>query len=119
LKQLYAFNDTVFRVIRLKTPIPVNSNQVLAVTYTALPITGPNRGRGNAIQVGGNLLTTAGVDSGRIVMKLLRVTRELQVPTPDLKLYDTTATFAPVRELELKNIYNLGGFQIDPQSFKL
>src|SRR5262249_32033157 len=33
--------------------------------------------------------------------------------------FDTTAAFAPVGELELKNIYNVGGFQIDPKSFRL
>ena len=117
LKNLYTFNDTVFKVIRLKTPIPVGTNQVLAVTYSARVI-GANGARGAPIQVGGDVFS-AGPDSGAIVMKLLRAPRNLQFPTADGTHYDTTATFAPVRELELKNIYNLGGFGIDPKSFKL
>src|SRR5215471_1172963 len=38
LSKMYTFNDTVFKVIRLKTPIPVGTNQTLAVTYSAKAI---------------------------------------------------------------------------------
>src|SRR5215471_4365491 len=116
LSKMYTFNDTVFKVIRLKTPIPVGTNQTLAVTYSAKAI-GANGARGAPIQVGGDVIT-AGPDSGAIVMKLLRAPRILQTSADGIH-YDTTAAFAPVRELELKNVYNLGGFGIDPKSFKL
>jgi hypothetical protein len=119
LNNVYAFHDTIFKVIRLKQPIQLQSNQALAVTYRALPIIGPNHALGAPIDVGGTILTAAGPDSGRTLMKLLRVPRNLQSPTADGLKYDSTAAFAPVRELELKNIYNLGGFGIDPKSFKL
>ena len=115
LKNLYRFNDTLFMVIRLKTPIPYNQNQTLAVTYTAKAINGLNAGQ--QITVGGRKIDT-GPDAGAVVMKLLRVPRNLQTSADGIN-FDTTAAFAPVRELELKNIYNLGGFQIDPKSFKL
>ena len=116
LPRMYAFHDTIFKVIRLKTPIPVNSNQVLAVTYSAREILG-NGLRGSPVPVGG-YVKIAGPDTG-IVMKLLRVPRGPGLTSTKEGLYDTTAALAPVRELELKNIYNLGGFQIDPKSFKL
>ncbi|HXS83073.1 MAG TPA: cell surface protein SprA, partial [Methylomirabilota bacterium] len=119
LNNLYKFNDTTFKVIRLKNPIILNSNQVLAVTYKATPIL-PGGARGTPFDVGGRIITTPGPDSGARVMKLLRVPRGPGLLTQNTDgLYDTTATLAPVRELELKNIYNLGGFQIDPKSFKL
>src|SRR5215471_17629028 len=116
LPRMYAFHDTIFKVIRLKTPIPINSNQVLAVTYSAKEILGTNL-RGNPVPVGG-YVKIAGSDTG-IVMKLLRVPRGPGLTPTQEGLYDTTAALAPVRDLELKNIYNLGGFQIDPKSFKL
>ena len=119
LTKLYKFSDTTFKVIRLKTPIILNSNQVLAVTYKATPILAGGV-RGTPFDVGGKIITTPGADSGAIVMKLLRVPRGPGLLTQTTEgLYDTTATLSPVRELELKNIYNLGGFQIDPKSFKL
>jgi len=117
LNRMYAFHDTIFKVIRLKNPIPINSNQVLAVTYSARVI-GANGARGAPISVGGGTVL-AGPDSGAIVMKLLRVPRGPGLTQTTTGLYDTTAVLSPVRELELKNIYNLGGFQIDPKSFKL
>ena len=117
LSKLYTFNDTTFKVIRLKTPIPTDRNHVLAVTYRARPILG-NGQLGDVIDVGGKI-TTPGPDSGVIVMKLLRVPRGPGLTQTQDGVYDTTAALSPVRELELKNIYNLGGFQIDPKSFKL
>jgi hypothetical protein len=119
LNNLYVFRDTLFKVIRLRQPIPVQSNQTLAVTYRATPIIGPGHQLGSPVEVGGRLVTTPGPDSGFTLMKLLRVQRRDQAPTSDGVLFDSTAAFAPVRELELKNVYNLGGFQIDSKSFRL
>jgi hypothetical protein len=119
LNDLYAFNDTLFKVIRLRQPIPVQSNMTLAVTYRATPIIGPGHQLGTPIEVGGRIVTTPGADSGAIVMKLLRVPRGSQTPTSDGINFDSTAAYAPVRELELKNLYYLGGFGLDPKSFKL
>jgi hypothetical protein len=118
LNNFYAFRDSLFKVIRLKQPIQVFTNQTLAVTYTATPVIGPNHQLGTPIAVGGRFIDT-GADSGRTLLKLLRVPRQLQKPTTDGTRYDTTATFAKVRELELKNVYNLNGYGIDPKSFKL
>jgi len=119
LNNLYAFNDTIFKVIRLRQPIPVQSSMTLAITYKASPVIGPGHQLGTPIDVGGRVLDPVGPDSSAIVMKLLRVPRGKQTPTSDGVNFDTTAAFAPVRELELKNIYYLGGFGIDPKSFKL
>src|SRR5262249_28546911 len=118
LPKMYKFGDTTFKVIRLKTPIPVNTEQVLAVTYQARPLQAPGQ-FGAPIDVGGAIV--AGPDSGSILMKILRAPRSAQTSSGSgvNAVYDTTAALAPVRELELKNIYNLGGFQIDPKSFKL
>ncbi len=119
LNNLFAFHDTLFKVIRLKQPIAVASNQTLAVTYRATPIIGPGHALGNPVDVGGRLITVPGPDSGRTLFKLLRVPRNNQTATSDGINFDTTAAFALVRELELKNVYNLGGYGIDPKSFKL
>jgi hypothetical protein len=118
LNNFFAFRDSLFKVVRLRQPIPVQSNQTLAITYRATPVIGAGHQLGAPVDVGGRILTTPGPDSGATLMKLLRVARRDQVQTTD-GVYDTTAAFAPVRELELKNVYNLGGYQIDPKSFKL
>ncbi len=119
LNNFYAFRDTIFKVIRLRQPIPLQSNQTLAVTYRATPVIGPGHQLGTAFDVGGRLISAAGPDSGFTVMKLLRVPRKFQSPTTDGARYDTTSALAPARDLELKNVYNLGGFGIDARSFKL
>jgi hypothetical protein len=113
LNDMYAFNDTLFKVIRLKTPISFERNHVLAVKYRARPILGGGA-FGDTLRVGGRVLT--GPDSGYTLLKLLRVPNELLI---NGNAYDPGLPFAPVRELELKNIYYLGGFGIDPKSFKL
>src|ERR1051326_3264509 len=122
LNSIYTFHDTTFKIIRLKQPIPIQSNQILAVTYRARQVLGPGPALGPSFDVGGvdqQPISTSGPDSGRVLMKLLRVPRISQTPTQDGTHYDTTAALAVVRELELKNVYNLGGFGIDPKSFKL
>ncbi len=118
LSNLYAFHDTLFKVIRLKQAIPPTGNQTLAVSYRATPLIGPGHALGTPVTVGGRLVTTPGPDSGFTLLKLLRVPRTSLAYTTD-NFFDTTSAFAPVRELELKNFYDLGGYGIDPKTFKL
>lgn len=117
LNKMFQFHDTLFKVIRLKVPIPVQSNQVLAVKYTAAPIIGAGHALGPPVDVGGQFLTAAGPDSGYTLLKMLRAPRIRQTSANGV-VFDTSG-FGLVRELELKNIYNLGGYGIDPKSFKL
>ena len=118
LNNFYAWNDSLFKVIRLKQPIQVFTNQTLAVSYVARPVIGVGHQLGAADSVGG----VADTD-GTLLLKLLRVPRQLQKPTSDGVRYETKldsiAPLAKVRELELKNVYNLNGYGIDPKSFKL
>lgn len=118
LSNVYAFHDTVFKVIRLRRPIPTNSNQTLAVAYTARPIVGPGHGLGAPIAVGGRIISTVGPDSGSILLKLLRIPRNRQA-TLDGVHYDDSAPLAVVRELEIKSFYNIGRLDIDPRTFTL
>ena len=117
LHDVYAFHDTVFKVIRLRQPIPLHSNQTLAVTYTTRPFVGPGPVLGPPLAVGGRIIDTAGPDSGLIVLKLLRIPRQLH--TSQDRHYDNSAPLDMVRELELKSFYNLGQLHIDPASFTL
>jgi len=121
MSDVFAFSRFGYKVIRLRQPIPPNSNQILAVSYKAVPIN-PNTGEvlvpGDTLRVGGRVITTAGPDSNATVLKVLRVPRTLQGVTTD-GFFDPTSAFDLVRELELKNFYNLQGFGIDPQTFKL
>ncbi len=119
LENVYAFHDTVFKVIRLRQPINVQASQTLAVTYLASPIVGPGHALGAAISVGGRIISSPDPDSGSMVLKLLRVPRQFESPALDGIHYDNTTPFAVVRELELKNVYNLGAFDIDPASLSL
>jgi hypothetical protein len=118
LHDLFAFHDTTYIVIRLKQPIATQANEALAVSFRARRWVGPAQ-LGPPIDVGGRRLDTPGPDSGSILVKLLRVPRSLERPAPDGITYDPTSPLAPARELELKNIYWLGGFNIDPASFTL
>lgn len=120
LSNFFAFNDTLFKVIRLKQPIQAFTNMTLAVSYVIKPVIGPGHQLGAPDSIGGRVITTPGdPDLGRTLLKLLRAPRDQQKSTSDGTRFDTTATFAKVRELELKNVYNLNGFGIDPRSFKL
>ena len=116
LNELYAFRDTLFKVIRLRTPIQVVSNHTLAVKYRARQILGGGV-FGDTVSVGGRLLEAPDPDSGYTLLKILRAPSSLQVVVDEAFVQDTL--FSPVRELELKNIYYLGGSGIDPKSFKL
>jgi hypothetical protein len=118
LDDLFAFHDTTYHVIRLARPISPRSNEVLAVSFAAAPIVAPGHVLGPPISVGGRLLTAPGPDSGSTLLKLLRAPRRLE-STRDGLTFDPESPWAPSRELELKNIYLLGAFNIDPASFAL
>ncbi len=118
LNNFYAFHDTIYKVIRLKQPIQVNSDQVLAVSFVGRRVIAPGYTLGSADSIGGRVFTTPGRPDSTI-LKLLRAPRNLQVAKQGAAAYDDSAAFGPVRELELKNVYNLGGYGLDPKSFKL
>jgi hypothetical protein len=119
LDDLFAFHDTTYHVIRLARPISPYSNEVLAVSFSAAPIIGPGHVLGPPISVGGRVLSAPGPDSGSTLLKLVRAPRSLEPPTPDGIAYDPASPWAPARELELKNIYAMGGLNIDAASFTL
>ncbi|HEV2105874.1 MAG TPA: hypothetical protein VGU27_09095, partial [Candidatus Eisenbacteria bacterium] len=120
LPDVYAIGNFTFKVLHMRQP--VTNNQVLAVTYRVTPLDATGRPIPNAamVPVGGRFLGTAGPDSGRTLLKLLRAPASLQAKTPDSRFYDDSdsSAFAPARELELKNFYQLGGLGIDPKTFK-
>jgi hypothetical protein len=120
LNNVYAFHDSIFKVIRLKQKILPQSDYTLAATYRATPIVGQGHLLGTPVNVGGDTLrsNTPGVPD-TLVMKLLRAPYKFQPSSTDGTTYDTTATLGIVRELELKNFYDLNGSGIDPRSFKL
>ncbi|MCC6652339.1 MAG: hypothetical protein IT348_14400, partial [Candidatus Eisenbacteria bacterium] len=114
-----------FKIIRLKQPMPTNSNMSLAATYTATRVNlADGTAQGAPIAVGGQLLgVSAGADSGYTLLKMLRPPRELLAAADPSQIsetsFDTTKPFDVVRELEMKNFYLLGGYGIDPKSFTL
>lgn len=119
ISDVFLFQRFGYKIIRLRQPIPANSNQILAASFRAVPVD-PNTGveLPDTVRVGGRLVGGSGPDSSATLLKLLRVPRSLQGVTTD-GYFDTTHVFDMVRELELKNFYNLQGFGIDPRSFKL
>jgi hypothetical protein len=119
LDDFFAFHDTTYHVIRLTRPISRFSNEVLAVSFKAAPIVGPGHALGPPISVGGRILISPGPDPDSLLLKLLSVPARLELLTPDGTAYDPTSPWAPAHELELKNIYSLGGINIDPASFTL
>jgi hypothetical protein len=123
LSDYYVFSSGVsLKIIRLKQP--VTGDMALAASYVAQPVSAQGTALGPSFPVGGQSLgAAAGPDSGRVVMKLLRAPRAqmraADPSDPNTSAFDTTAAFDAVRELEMKNFYQLPGFQIDPKSFKL
>ncbi len=100
----------------------VTYNQAIAVSYYAYPVLGVDgQGRpilGDRFRVGGTIGTESPTDTTSILqLKLVRP------PANKLKQsgigFDTTDVFVQARELELKNVYQLPGQRIDPQTFKL
>ena len=116
----YVFqNGVAFKIIRLKQP--VTGDMVLAATYRARPVLLNGLATGPEFDVGGvdvnNVIAAPDSDAGRRVMKLLRAPRiVLRAADPSnltTSAYDDTSAFDAVRELELKNFYQLSGFQIN------
>jgi hypothetical protein len=98
-----------FKVLRLRQPL--SGNMRLAVSYRARPA-----GSLGAydIQVGGEV-----VEDSVVVFKLLRAPDNALGEDPVTGYFDTTRPLDRVRDLELKNFYQLSGSQIDPKSFEL
>ncbi len=123
LSDYYLFNGFAYKIIRLRQPIVTNSNACLAVTYTATPLDLSGNVIGAPIRVGGDTVSTAGPDQGFVLLKMLRVPRNKQTPqdpaNPSVSLYAPDGMFEPVRELEMKNFYQLNGFGIDPTTFSM
>src|SRR5262245_29910505 len=107
LRDIYGPN---FKVIRLKRPL-TDPRQILGVTYSYRnPVTGL------PVPVGGKVEDTDG--DSTLTLKMLRAPLE-RLPADANGNYDITAPFAPTRELELHNFYQLAGQGIDPKTFTL
>lgn len=123
LSDYYLFGRYAYKIIRLKQPIVSSSNACLAVRYRATPLDIAGNVLGPEIRVGGDSLTAPGPDQGFVQLKMLRAPRNQQRPEnpadPNKSYYAPDAPFEPVRELELKNFYQLNGFGIDPSTFTL
>ncbi len=118
----YFVNGIPVKLIKLRRPLDPLSNQCLAVTYAQRRYSGSSPVSGLE-RVGGTTLnnTPGDIDSGRVVMKMLRAPRSLLVPlgTGSTQTFDPEAPFNATRELELKNVYYLGGYDIDLTTFKM
>jgi len=117
------FYSTNFKVLRLKLPLTPHSNQCLAVTYTAQLVDAAGHPTGGTVTVGGNDVTLPDGSVER-QMKLIRVPDVLLATERSAALggaifYSDTGAFNVVRDLELKNLYQLGGSRIDPKTFSL
>ena len=104
-----------YKVIRLRRAI-TGEQQKLAVTYASRAVSG-SQAVGPVVSMGGDdTLDTDGVTAR--TMKLLRA--PLNELTADAEgNFDPAVAFAPTRELELRNFYQLAGQRIDPKSFSL
>ncbi|MBI3539430.1 MAG: cell surface protein SprA, partial [Candidatus Eisenbacteria bacterium] len=113
----------LFYVIRLKTPI-TGEQQRLAVTYNYQQVDANEKAIGVPVAMGGaDTLDTDQAPSR--TMKLLRAPLNLLPArndgssSPPFETDPNLSPFAPTRELELRNFYNLGGQKIDPKTFTL
>jgi hypothetical protein len=104
-----------WKVIRLRRPL--TGEQRLAVSYLYRQV-GPGGPVGDTLRVGG--LDEPDTDGATArTMKLLRLPLALLPVGADQVTFDDDAPFAPVRQLELKNFYQLPGQRIDDKTFKL
>jgi hypothetical protein len=104
-----------YKVIRLKRAI-TGEQQRLAATYSYREVSG-GVAAGPLLPMGGtDTLDTDGATAR--TMKLLRAPLNL-LPAGEDGNFDPAAAFAPTRELELRNFYQLAGQRIDPKSFSL
>src|SRR6185503_17027896 len=117
------FYGPLYYVIRLKTPI-LGEQQRLAVTYGYRNVDANGAPLGSTFVMGGADTTDTDSTASR-TMKLLRAPLNL-LPArndganpPQFETDPRLSPFAPTRELELHNVYQLGGQKIDPKTFKL
>ena len=113
---------TGWKIIRLTQPLI--GSQRLAVTYERRKVLAGNA-LGPAVNVGASSLLDLTTDRNgekRLLMKLIRIPNDIIGPLAPGGVaapFDTTKALFPVRELEMRNFYNLGGQRIDPTTFKL
>ncbi|HEY3215916.1 MAG TPA: hypothetical protein VGK93_05445, partial [Candidatus Eisenbacteria bacterium] len=108
-----------FKVIRLRTALS-SDKQKLAVTYRYHRVVN-GVPEDSIIVVGGQLPADTLIDVdgvGAVTMKLLRAPFE-ELTGDANGNFDPTAPFAPVRELELRNFYQLAGQLIDAKTFQI
>ena len=105
-----------WKVIKMRQPL--NYDQRLAVTYTAVQLDGANNPIGQTT-IGGDTLfvNDGGTQVGELSMKLIRAPLGELDRDPQGNFIDTL--FTPVRHLELKNFYQLPGQRIDAASFQM
>jgi len=116
------FYGDFFKVIKLRTP--VTGERTLAVTYVARDLIAGstlNPTLGAPYNVG----TVNPAPGDTVVMRILRAPQRVMKPdsamivnSPNDVIYDTTQVFTRTRELELKNLYQLSGQNIDLSSLK-
>ncbi len=104
-----------YKVIRMKRGI-TGESQRLAVTYTYRDVSGGQAVGPVFAMGGGDTLDTDGAQAR--TMKLLRTPLNKLPAGPD-GLFDPASPFAPTRELELRNFYQLAGQRIDARTFNL
>ncbi|HTK30834.1 MAG TPA: cell surface protein SprA [Candidatus Saccharimonadaceae bacterium] len=113
----------LYKVIQLRDPL--RPEQVLAVSYSASAVDA----QGNDV---GGLVTTSGKDTldadGTSTRRVLRLIKPREQDLDKIQQgyfftyldsYDPASKFNATRELELKNVYSLGGQRIDPKTFQL
>jgi Motility related/secretion protein len=110
-------------VIRLHQPLDPHGNQCLAVTYAARPVDALGNPTGATFAVGGTDVALPDGTTER-EMKLIRapdsrLVTEIPPGFGGSTFYADTGAFNGTRELELKNVYQLGGQRIDPKTFVL
>lgn len=112
-------NGLKLKIIRLKQP--VSGEMCLAASFTGTRVDWNGRDLAGPVTVGGRV-KSGGANTDTLILKMLRAPRSLLKPAEVSNSYsrfDSTAAFDPVRELEMKNFYQLPGFHIDPKGFKL
>jgi len=113
-----------FKVLRMKRQISLE--QRLAVSYQARAVAADGRALTPFFDVGGQIETdsvgcTVGPDTTSVIrLKLLRPPDSaLKLDSATSTFYDSTDVLTRVRDLELRNFYQLPGQQIDPSTFSI
>jgi hypothetical protein len=121
--EIVRFYGADFEALKLHTP--VDPRQCLAVTYSYQNVTNTNPPTpvGPFTPVGGADSTLADGSVERS-MQLIRppedqLVKETGTGFGSPTFYADTGSFNITRELEMKNIYQLGGARIDPKTFSL